>query len=268
MDPADVNSCEDRKARGEMEDLIEFLRPHVREHPDPDRYRGVLLGIAVGNALGIRTEGWSAAEIRRLLGRITEISPVERTAPWDDDVAQAVILAEAILEHGRLDIHDLGRRFLEWFGDTPRGIGLLTSQVMRELAKRTPASDVARAAQLGRRLAETYRVRLSDDFTDEDIIATVEKVMFDPLPDRDAAYDLEEAINRNPILSEVHGELDEDRNPVLDGDGHWVGSRPMTPGHCVEAARRLHPSPVGWCHRTYRPVGHGTDDNPRSADGG
>jgi ADP-ribosylglycohydrolase len=127
-----------------MEDLIEFLRSQVKEHPDVDRYRGVLLGVAVGNALGIRAEGWSAEEIRRLLGRITEISPIERTAPWDDDVAQAVILAEAILEHGRLDIHDLGRRLLEWFGETPRGIGLLTAQVMRELAKGTPASDAAR----------------------------------------------------------------------------------------------------------------------------
>jgi poly(ADP-ribose) glycohydrolase ARH3 len=127
-----------------MGDLIDLLRLQGKEVPDPERYRGVLLGVAVGNALGIRAEGWSAEEIRRLLGRITEISPIERTTPWDDDVAQAVILAEAILEHDRLDIDDLGSRFLDWFGATPRGIGLQTAQVMRELAKGTPASDASR----------------------------------------------------------------------------------------------------------------------------
>lgn len=127
-----------------MGDLIDFLRLKGKELPDADRYRGALLGVAVGNALGIPTEGWSAEEIRQLLGRITEISPIERTTPWDDDVAQAVILAEAILEQDRVDIEDLAGRFLHWFGETPRGIGILTAQMMRELAKGTPPGDAAR----------------------------------------------------------------------------------------------------------------------------
>jgi ADP-ribosyl-[dinitrogen reductase] hydrolase len=142
--PATVTLREEVRARGEMEDLTKFLRGQAKEHLDANRYRGVMLGLAVGNALGIPGEGSSAEEIRRRLGRITEISPIERAAPWDDDVAQAVILAQAILENGHLDIHDLGRRFLEWFGETPRGIGLLTAQVMRQLASGTPASDAAR----------------------------------------------------------------------------------------------------------------------------
>jgi hypothetical protein len=62
--------------------------------PSKDRYRGVLLGVAVGNLLGIPYESTPARYLRDLAtqGPLT-IDPGEKYAPWDDDVAQTVLLA-------------------------------------------------------------------------------------------------------------------------------------------------------------------------------
>jgi ADP-ribosylglycohydrolase len=63
-----------------------------------DRYRGVMLGVAVGNALGTPAEGESQHAIRRHWPqRLTEIDTAERDRPWDDDLAQTALLAEALL---------------------------------------------------------------------------------------------------------------------------------------------------------------------------
>src|SRR5262245_63352906 len=73
-----------------------------------DRYRGTLLGLAVGNALGLPVDSWAGAEIRRRYPRgIREIDPLEVNLPWDDDLAQTVILAEAILENDTVRDEDL-----------------------------------------------------------------------------------------------------------------------------------------------------------------
>ncbi len=92
-----------------------------------DRYRGALLGLAVGNTLGLPVESWPSAEIRRRYPRrISEIDPMELNLPWDDDLAQAVILAEAILEHDTLRHDDLAARLLEWAESNGRGMGSQT----------------------------------------------------------------------------------------------------------------------------------------------
>jgi ADP-ribosyl-[dinitrogen reductase] hydrolase len=110
------------------------------------RHRGTLLGLAVGNALGLEVEGQSPEEIHaRFPQGIRGIPSHERTRPWDDDLAQAVVLAEALLDHETLDVDDLGRRFLGWARENGRGMGLLTGTVLSLLDAGTPAS---RAAQL------------------------------------------------------------------------------------------------------------------------
>lgn len=121
-----------------------------------DRYRGALLGLAVGNALGGPVEGRTAEDIRaRFPDGLRDIPAQERDLPWDDDVAQAVILAEALLETDPLDVEDLARRLLRWFQESGRGIGLLTSQVLSRLAEGVPAADAAQEVweEGGRRAA-------------------------------------------------------------------------------------------------------------------
>jgi ADP-ribosyl-[dinitrogen reductase] hydrolase len=99
-----------------------------------DRYRGVLLGLAVGNTLGLPVESWPSAEIRRKYpNSIREIDPAERRLPWDDDLAQAVILAEAIIEHDTILVEDLAQRLVTWGRTNGRGIGDQTARVIEAL---------------------------------------------------------------------------------------------------------------------------------------
>jgi ADP-ribosylglycohydrolase len=110
-----------------------------------DRYRGTLLGLAVGNALGLPVESWSKAEIRRRYpGGIREIDPAELDLPWDDDLAQAVIIAEAILEHDTLDRGDLAARLTEWASSNGRGMGSQTRAVINALRHGMAPSEAAR----------------------------------------------------------------------------------------------------------------------------
>lgn len=110
-----------------------------------DRYRGTLLGLAVGNTLGLPVESWPSAEIRRRYPKgIREIDPLELQLPWDDDLAQAVILAEAILEHDTLRHDDLAARLKHWFESNGRGMGSQTRAVINALREGMLPSEAAR----------------------------------------------------------------------------------------------------------------------------
>ncbi|HET9252062.1 MAG TPA: ADP-ribosylglycohydrolase family protein [Candidatus Eisenbacteria bacterium] len=110
-----------------------------------DRYRGALLGLAVGNALGLPVEFWPSAEIRRRYpDGVREIDAAELRLPWDDDLAQAAILAEAILEHDTLRHDDLARRLLEWDESNGRGMGNQTRAVINALRQGIAPSEAAR----------------------------------------------------------------------------------------------------------------------------
>ena len=91
-----------------------------------DRCRGALVGLAVGNLLGIPCEGWERAEIRRRWpDGIREIE-AEPGYPDDDDLAQAVILVEACVGAEALDVDDLARRFWIWGEENGLGMGTAT----------------------------------------------------------------------------------------------------------------------------------------------
>jgi ADP-ribosyl-[dinitrogen reductase] hydrolase len=110
-----------------------------------DRYRGTLLGLAVGNTLGLPVESWPSSEIRRRYPKgVREIDPREQELPWDDDLAQAVILAEAILEHDTLRHEDLAARLTEWFESNGRGMGSQTRAVMNAMRQGMLPSEAAR----------------------------------------------------------------------------------------------------------------------------
>lgn len=94
-----------------------------------DRARGVMVGLAVGNLFGIVHEGRSWQSIaRRYPDGIREIM-ARPGYPDDDDIAQAIALAEAAAE-GPLDLDDLGRRFWEWAETNGAGMGGLTGRVL------------------------------------------------------------------------------------------------------------------------------------------
>ena len=73
-----------------------------------DLYRGVMLGVAAGNALGLPAEGYSREWTReRFPDGLRDVAVAEKQRPWDDDLAQTVLVAEAILERDELTPDDL-----------------------------------------------------------------------------------------------------------------------------------------------------------------
>lgn len=126
-----------------LEQLVEGATAQDESTDHRDLYRGVLLGTAAGNALGLPVEGHSHRSIERHHhGGIHEVEPAELERDWDDDLAQTAILAEALL--AGFDQADFARRLVQWSGDSGRGIGNLTADVTAELAKGTPVQDAAR----------------------------------------------------------------------------------------------------------------------------
>ena len=110
--------------------LAELLSSAQAAPLDPDRARGVLLGLAVGNLLGLPIEGASQSSIRRSYPEgVTEINPKERQRPMDDDLAQAVDLAEA-LAYDSDPLSGFADRLVQWRTNNGRGIGIMTSTVI------------------------------------------------------------------------------------------------------------------------------------------
>jgi ADP-ribosylglycohydrolase len=92
--------------------------------PRLPRAEGALLGLAVGDALGMPTQGLSPAAIRAAYGAVDRLLPAALDHPIaaglpagsvTDDTEQALLVAEALLDgRGRVDPADLADRLAAW----------------------------------------------------------------------------------------------------------------------------------------------------------
>jgi ADP-ribosylglycohydrolase len=123
-----------------------------------ERIEGGLLGLLVGDALGVPYEFHEPSEIPSF-PEIEMVPPAgfrrahARVPPgtWSDDGAQALILLSSLLDQGRLDLDDFGRLLVDWYDDgflavdgTVFDVGIQTAQAIRRLR------DGAKAAEAGR----------------------------------------------------------------------------------------------------------------------
>ncbi|WP_287153193.1 ADP-ribosylglycohydrolase family protein [Candidatus Solincola tengchongensis] len=105
---------------------------------NPSRFSGCLLGLAIGDALGMPLEGMRASTIRRRLGRVREFMDAPwrmlKAGQWTDDTKMMLCHARSILERKGVDVEDTAHKFVEWFesGDW-RGIGNSTYQSIQRL---------------------------------------------------------------------------------------------------------------------------------------
>ena len=103
-----------------------------------------MLGLAVGNLLGLPIEGSWYSKIDELYpGGITEIDPDERRRPMDDDLAQAVELADALVYDSDL-MNGFAKRMVTWWRSNGRGCGSTTHEAMNHLSRGVPAPEAAR----------------------------------------------------------------------------------------------------------------------------
>lgn len=116
-----------------------------------DRYRGCLLGGAVGDAMGRPAEGWSSQDVAARWGRLRDFKPWRGwtggpVGTVTDDTQLTMLVADSLLACGRIDPADIAARLVEWL-PAGRGIGTATRAAVDRLAagvaweKASEASD-------------------------------------------------------------------------------------------------------------------------------
>ena len=109
-----------------------------------DRCRGLMVGLAAGNLLGILCEGWPREEIRlRWPDGVRDIE-AQPGYPDDDDLAQAVILAEDSIAGDELDADKLARRFWVWGEENGLGMGNATAETLARYGGSRPRRYASR----------------------------------------------------------------------------------------------------------------------------
>lgn len=113
------------------------------------RARGALLGLVVGNQLGVPTEGiGTAQEIREAFpGGVRDLAPPPDGSPFDDDAAMTLLLAESLGEKGGFDAHDVAQRWVKWMNTDGRGIGFTTLRALRLIENGTEPFEAGRRAK-------------------------------------------------------------------------------------------------------------------------
>jgi ADP-ribosylglycohydrolase len=80
-----------------------------------ERFRGCLLGLATGDAVGttleFRTPGTFKPLADMVGGGLFGLQPGQ----WTDDTSMALCLAESLIEQGRFDPHDQMERYVRWY---------------------------------------------------------------------------------------------------------------------------------------------------------
>ncbi|MCA9864018.1 MAG: ADP-ribosylglycohydrolase family protein [Thermomicrobiales bacterium] len=134
--------------------MVASFNPAQAPQSLQDRYRGVLLGVACGDALGGPVEFQDRAAIAQRFpngvrefvgGGWLDLDPGEIT----DDTQQTLILCRALTEGG-LDLGAFGEGLLEWYRSAPKDIGNTTLVALRALAAGTPPSESGEAALAAR----------------------------------------------------------------------------------------------------------------------
>ncbi len=117
--------------------------------PLRDKFRGALLGRAVGDALGgplefqpARTKGNFVTEM--IGGGWQQLAPGE----WTDDTQLSLCIVESLLGKSVFDPDDIAKRFAAWMEAGPKDIGLHTARVLAAICDGTPWEQAAEQAHL------------------------------------------------------------------------------------------------------------------------
>lgn len=103
---------------------------------DFDRVRGVLVGLACGDALGRPVEFDTASAITAEYGDLDEMvghgTWNQPAGTITDDTEQALCIARSLVEQQEFDPADIADRFVAWYDRDPFDIGRMTARSLRE----------------------------------------------------------------------------------------------------------------------------------------
>lgn len=104
-----------------------------------DRFKGCLYGQAIGDALGLGTEGmtdedmaWKYPNGLQHYNQIFQDRHRKRweIGDWTDDTDMMLCIANAVIEDKGVDFYNIARHFKDWANGVPMGIGENTYKVL------------------------------------------------------------------------------------------------------------------------------------------
>jgi ADP-ribosylglycohydrolase len=131
-----------------------------------DRLSGVLLGTAVGDALGLPMEGMSARAVARAFPRLDRYFLLGRTGFVSDDTEQTALVAQSLARHSASRercVRAFRRALLAWFLRLPWGIGFGTLRACLRIALGLAKTGVASAGNGAAMRAAVVGVFFRDD---------------------------------------------------------------------------------------------------------
>lgn len=113
-----------------------------------DRFRGVLLGIAAGDALGAPLEFQEARDTSHFItdmvgGGWLHLAPGE----WTDDTQMTLCVVDSLLSTRVFDPDDIAKRFVVWSETQPKDIGSHTKKVLQAISDGIPWEQASREVQ-------------------------------------------------------------------------------------------------------------------------
>jgi len=115
-------------------DLGEEEEGLVRDQRVRDRFRGCLVGLAVGDALGAAAEFLSEEQVRAQFGQLRDYrDSYWRAGQYTDDTAMARCIAESLVQHRDVVLSDIADRFVHWMLTDGAGIGSQTAAVLTQI---------------------------------------------------------------------------------------------------------------------------------------
>ena len=119
-----------------MEDKNEIMR---------DKFRGTLLGLAVGDALGAPVEFMTPRTIMQKLGIIGPLKDMVgggwlnlKPGEYTDDTDMMLCIAESLAENEVYNPDDIARRFVDWYRSDPKDIGGTTRGALARIGNGIP----------------------------------------------------------------------------------------------------------------------------------
>ncbi len=204
-----------------------------------ERARGMLLGHAAGNALGLPAQGLDAAAIAaRWPGGLLDVERCDTPdSPWDDDVALSLILGEELLT-SPVDLRRIAERWAGWARDDGRGIGRQTRAALAHFDAHgvPPAAGSAERAEASRSagngpVSRTLPLALATLNSRRNLISATWHIAALTHPDPRAAWSAVAVSLAAARLLEGHRDFVPDVLEVLRAND--------SPAEVVEAVRRV-----------------------------
>lgn len=128
----------------------------------PDRFRGCLLGLAVGDGIGAPYEALTSFDVFHLAGEPARFmtNPEGRTLFYTDDTEMALGVAESLVEHGEIRVDELAHTFARNY-HPDRGYGPGARRILDAVIEKRDWNAVADSVYPGGSLGNGAAMRVA-----------------------------------------------------------------------------------------------------------